>query len=325
LTSELDPEQKSKSAFSSMTHISTPAAARPSSARFRCGGHGSNFLLAAILLLIGAATLAAGEVIPYRLLIGDSQNGKIFIREKDGTISWEHSLEGRSFDGSKLANGNVLFTFQGGRCGVVEVTPDHKEVFRYVVKGPEVHTVQRLPDGLTLLDDVANTRLIEVDAQGQIKRELKLNTKSHFHHMTRLARKQPDGTYLVAQDGDGAIVEYKADGTEARRIPMNSNAHLATRLPSGNLLIATGNGAGVVELDAKDKPVWDFTRSNFPADANPTWTVGDQRLANGNTLIVNWLGSKNGKGVSVMESTPDKKVVWALREMRTVFYVQILE
>ena len=312
-----------------MTHISTPADARPSSDRFRCGGRGSNFpaAIVCILLLLGAATLSAGEAIPYRLLIGDSQNGKIFIREKDGTIRWEHNPGGRSFDGSKLANGNVLFTFQGGnRAGVVEVTPDHKEVFRYEVKGPEVHTVQRLPDGLTLLDDVANTRLIEVDAQGQIKRELKLNTKSSAHHMTRLARKQPDGTYLVAQVGDEAIVEYKADGTEARRIPMKSQAHLATRLPSGNLLIATGSGKGVVELDAKDKPVWDFASSNFPADATPVWTVDAQRLPNGNTMIVNWLGhGANGKGVSVMESTPDKKVVWALHEVRTVFYVQILE
>jgi len=309
-----------------MTHISTPADTRPHSDRFRCGGRECNFpaAIVCILILLGAATLAAGEAIPYRLLIGD---GKIFIREKDGTISWEHSPPGMSFDGSKLANGNVLCTFQGGNraAGVVEITPDHKEVFRYEVKGKEVHTVQRLPDGLTLLDDVANTRLIEVDAQGQIKRELKLNTKQGAHHMTRLARKQPDGSYLVAQDGDGAIVEYKADGTEARRIPMNSAAHFATRLPSGNLLIATGSGAGVVELDAKDKPVWNFASSNFPADANPVWTVGAQRLANGNTLIVNWLGPKKGKGVSVMESTPDKKVVWALREVRTVFYVQILE
>jgi hypothetical protein len=51
----------------------------------------------------------------------------------------------------------------------------------------------------------------------------------------------------------------------------------------------------------------------------PLLTVQEvARLANGNTLINNWCGSRPleewPQTVQVIEVTPDKKVVWALRD-----------
>ena len=267
--------------------------------------------------------LSAGEVVPYRLLLGDYLNKAIVIRERDGTISWQHPTRGAVQDGALLANGNLLYSENG--IGAVEVNRDHKTVFTFKIPG-ECQSVQRLPDGLTVVADPGSKRLVEVDDQGQIKRELRLNVGgSGTQQITRIARKQPDGSFLVAQTADRAIVAYRPDGSEERRIPMKSMAHIARRLANGNLLIATGNGQGVVELDASGATVWIFAKDDFPAGTNPEWTVDAQRLDNGNTLIVNWLGhSRKGIGISLVEVTPAKQVVWSLSEPRTVFFAQIL-
>jgi len=55
----------------------------------------------------------------------------------------------------------------------------------------------------------------------------------------------------------------------------------------------------------------------------PLYTVQEvTRLANGNTLINNWCGNlpldEWPKTVQLIEVTPDKKIVWALRDWTTL-------
>ena len=279
-----------------------------------------------LAVLVAVSCIPAGEAIPYRLLIGDFLNHAIVIRERDGTISWSQPTPGTVFDGEALANGNILYCENGGGKGTIkEVTRDHQVVFSHDIPG-ECQSVQRLADGKTLASDPGSKRLIEIDAKGEIAKTVTLNSGGKGTHLiTRIARKQSDGGYLVGQVADQAIVGYKADGTEERRIPMKSQAHIARRLANGNLLIATGNGKSVVEIDPAGATVWTFATTDFPAGTNPEWTVDAQRLDNGNTQIINWLGhGKHGKGISLLEVTPDKQVVWTLGESRTVFFAQIL-
>ena len=119
------------------------------------------------------------------------------------------------------------------------------------------------------------------------------------------------------------------DGKLLRRIPVKGMVFAISRLPNGNTLMGTGGGTGmgksVVEVDAKGDRVWSFETEDFPPNARLEWILGAQRLANGNTLIVNWLGhGKDGKGISLFEVTPQKQVVWTLNEKRTISLVQIL-
>ena len=57
--------------------------------------------------------------------------------------------------------------------------------------------------------------------------------------------------------------------------------------------------------------------------------AGVHRLANGNTVIANWLGhGQFGKAPHLLEITPGKQVVWSFadhRTLRTVSSVQFLE
>jgi len=179
-----------------------------------------------------------------------------------------------------------------------------------------------------------NRRLIEVDRAGGIVCELKLQVShDQAHRVARQCRKLANGHYLVAQEGDKAVFEYASDGAVLRRIPINGLVFGVSRLPNGNTLIGSGGrdsassatGRSIVEVDAAGRTVWTFASPDFPPDTNLEWVLGVHRLPNGNTLVAHYLGhGKDGKGISVLEVTPQKKVVWTYHEPRIVLMISVL-
>ncbi len=116
----------------------------------------------------------------------------------------------------------------------------------------------------------------------------------------------------------------------AQRIPVNydeagkalwsvdaPSAWAAVRLKNGNTLIS-GNQRGYVrEVNRQGQTVWEVNKDDLPGF--PLYTVQEvSRLANGNTLINNWAGSAPTEQwktvVQLIEVTPEKKVVWAVRD-----------
>ena len=120
----------------------------------------------------------------------------------------------------------------------------------------------------------------------------------------RLARKLDNGNYLVGHLNDKAVREYDGEGKMLREIKVPDVAFVGVRLPNGNTLI--GYRGGVIEVDAQDKEVWHLTQKDLP-DLKLYWICNLQRLANGNTLIVE---SNNGRAVEVAASG---ETVWEFR------------
>jgi len=72
------------------------------------------------------------------------------------------------------------------------------------------------------------------------------------------------------------------------------------------------SGASVREVNAKGETVWEFTAADAP-DYKMKNMQKAVRLENGNTLINRWVAKGDGTGIQAIEVSPDKKVVWALR------------
>ena len=99
------------------------------------------------------------------------------------------------------------------------------------------------------------------------------------------------------------------------------SAWAAVRLRNGNTLISGNQRGWVREVNPKGETVWEINKDDLPG--MPLYTVQEvSRLANGNTLINNWAGSAPQSEwpytVQLIEVTPDKKVVWALRDWNTL-------
>jgi len=291
-------------------------------------GHGSRVAFRDLRIkeLPATATAATGSV-AHEIMVADSGLGKILKFSAEGKCVWEYAAP-NTYDVQVLSNGNILFPYSDKKnkvAGAKEVTPAKKVVWEYKTTG-EVFACQRLADGNTMVAECTNGLLVEVDPKGKVVKKIKVTSTKKGHSTMRIARKTPAGTYVVGHVGDGVMREYDGSGKVIREIDAPGPAYAALRLENGNTLISGKDD--VIEVNAKGKTVWHLKAADIPA-MGPKWMTGIERLANGNTVICNWLGHhQEGKGVPIFEVTPDKKVVWKFTDTtatKWVSGVQILK
>jgi hypothetical protein len=253
----------------------------------------------------------------------------IFI-VKDGKVAWTYSIPmydakhrmSEFDDVHLLKNGNVLFSRMSGAG---EVSPDKKVVWSYdAPEGTEVHSAQPIgPDKVLLMRNGNPAKLLLINkSTNAVEMEHELETArpgdpKAVHGQFRHVRMTKAGTYLVPHMSLNKVVEY--DGRDWKPIWSceAKSCWAAVRLTNGNTLIS-GNQQGYVrEVNPKGETVWEINKNDLPGI--PLHTVQEcGRLANGNTVICNWTGGVKKPDwpqiVQVIEVTPDKKVVWALRE-----------
>ena len=233
---------------------------------------------AALTLAIGWMTLATAHARHRFITQG---KGRLAIVDSEGIVEWEMPWGG-IHDIHVLPNGNVMV--QQGPAKIAEIDRQTKQVvWSYdsatqngnAGKPVELHAFQPLPDGRVMIAESGIGRIIEVDRAGKLLHSvtLKRNTPS-THSDTRLVRKLKNGHYLVAHEQDGFVREYDASGTVVWEY----------------------------EVPMFDKPA----RPGHGPEAFGNRLFSATRLANGNTLI----GSGNGH--SVIEVSPDKKIVWMI-------------
>lgn len=281
----------------------------------------------AVLAGIGVATRAA-EPAGRVFACTDYTQGKVFVVGADGTTQWEFKTT-RCNDLWVLPTGNVLFNTGHG---VREVTREGRVVFDYQSKS-EIYACQRLANGRTFVGECNTGRLLEIEPDGKIAKEVRLLPagKDGGHLYMRNARQLANGHYLVAHYGEQVVREYDADGRTLVTIPAAGGPHSVARLPNGHTVISCGDlpgGARIFEVDSAGRTVWQVQGDDLPG-ISLKFIAGFHRLANGNTVIANWLGhGQFGKAPHLIEITRDKRVAWSCADhvkFRTVSSVQVLD
>lgn len=267
--------------------------------------------------------------VKHTFVCGDYTGSVVKIISAEGKVTWEYPAR-NVCDLGVMPNGNFLFTTGQG---VKEVTRDKKVVFSYETpSGSEVFTCQRLADGNTLVGLCTDKKLVEVTPMGEVVREIKLTIGGSAGHTNfRRARKLDDGTYVVAQMSENKVCQYDATGKVLRTIDSPA-VFFALPLPKGNLLLSCAdtdaNGSKVYEVDPAGKTVWEVKNGDL-AGITLRFMAGTVRLANGNTLMCNWLGHGHlGEGPHLIEVTPEKKVVWTYADhtaVKTISCAELLD
>ena len=289
-------------------------------------------LIFCCLLLIPSIVNSAEPA--YRVLAQDK--GHVAIVNAEGEVEWEVPCKHNAHDIALLDNGNVLV--HTGHTSIAEMSPEKKVVWQYVAKPKpgytgriEIHAFQRLEGGLTMVAESGNRRIVEVDREGKIVKEVPL-TIDHPdpHRDTRMARKLASGNYLVCHEADGVVREYDGGGKVVWSYALDlagrpaspghgpeghgTAAFGALRLASGNTLIACGNGNRVIEVTPAGKIIWSVEQKELPG-ITLAWVTTLQVLPGGNVIIGNChAGEANPQ---LIEVTRDKKVVWTFRDFTT--------
>ncbi len=256
---------------------------------------------------------------PRKVLIGDYSAKVLALVDEKGELTWQQPIRD-IHDAWRLANENILF--QKSWTEIVEVTPDGKTVWQYNAgkqngnegKRVEVHAFQRLANGHTMIVESGPARIIEVDADGKIHKQIALKVENPNPHTdTRLVRKLDNGHYLVAHESDHAVKEYDADGKIVWEYKVGSKVYSALRLANGNTLIGAGDGHKVLEVNKDGKTVWSVEEKELPG-ITLAWVTMVERLPNGNTFIVNCHAGPDNP--QLIEVTAEKKVIWTLKDFK---------
>jgi len=290
--------------------------------------------LLALCSLFTSCTLVLAAEPSYRVLAADK--GKVAIVDAQGKVEWEFANKAETHDIQLLPNGNVLLPLP--KSVIAEVNREGKVVWQYECKPKtgytgriEVHAFQQLPDGNVMIAESGNRRIIEVNREGKIVREVPLTVENpNPHRDTRMARKLENGNYLVCHEGDGKIREYDPTGKVVWTYQMELGGrpkapghgveghgvevYGAIRLPNGNTLIAGGNNNRVLEVNSKGEIVWKIDHNELPG-IQLAWVTTLHALPNGNIIVGNCHAGPNNP--QLFEVTRDKKVVWKFNDFKT--------
>jgi hypothetical protein len=265
--------------------------------------------------------------------------GETMYLVRGGKVVWTHAIPDKDElgDCTMTSEGHVLFSRKS--YGAQEIAPDlaagqgGKVVWEYLEDaGTEVHTVQ--PVGLDKALVMQNgtppkLMLIKKAAAQSCKSDQPCVEKlwtpeghGSVHGMFRHVRMLGNGNLLIPYTGGGLnkVVEY------APEVPLKPvweveapSPWAAVRLKNGNTLISGNHNKYVREVTPDKKVVWEVTQQDLPEI--PFYTLQEAtRMSNGNTLINNWCGGGLPKAqwaascVQVFEVTPDKKVVWQVKQ-----------
>ncbi|HXX94276.1 MAG TPA: hypothetical protein VEN81_11630, partial [Planctomycetota bacterium] len=163
-----------------------------------------------IYLLLAFLQQTSDSGITHSFLATGSET---FIVGSQGQVSWTYPQSTR--DGWVLPNGHLLLAVSKGKAypsgAAVEIDREGKLLFEFKGTQSEVDTVQPLDTGNVLLTESgAHPRLLEVRPDGTVAFELALQCQTKNPHMeTRMARKLPNGNYLVPHLLDRKIREYR--------------------------------------------------------------------------------------------------------------------
>jgi outer membrane protein assembly factor BamB len=251
---------------------------------------------------------------------GEGKYHRMYI-VRGGKIAWSYidtTSRGEISDAVLMTNGNVLFAHQ---FGITLISPDKKVLWNYdTPKNHETHTAQPIGnDHVVFIQNGDTAKLFVMNIRtNKVEREFALPVKNpkSVHGQFRHARLTDAGTIMVAHMDLGKVCEYDINGKELLSFDVPS-VWSAVALKNGNILTASNKNM-VQEFTRKGEVVWQSHLTDI-ADYKLTSPQIATRLANGNTLVNNWLNQWNGNAdpnnapIQAVELTPDKKVVWALR------------
>ncbi len=167
------------------------------------------------------------------------------------------------------------------------------------------HDVQLLPNGNILFHD-SWTKLTELTLDKKVVwtyDSATMNGNAGKRVDVHAFARRSNGNTIIVESGVGRIIEVDRNGKLVHQFPLKPGGTQSTRLmrmtPEGNYLVCSEQPGVVTEYNQKGDIVWDYLIK--------TRVYGAIRLKNGNTLIA------SGSGNSIVEVSPEKKVVWEIK------------
>jgi hypothetical protein len=182
-----------------------------------------------------------------RVLIAESQGGRVTERSFKGDVLWEKQID-NPLMAQRLPNGH---TFIANMREMIEVDRTGKEVFSRALDNATIRKAVKLPNGdIACISSTRN--YIRFDSSGKEVQSF----PAVMHHYGGRLEVLPNGHLLLPQYHNNRVIECDIEGKTVWE-GMCDRPIAAVRLANGNTLVAFMNETRVVELDREGKEVWE--------------------------------------------------------------------
>ncbi|QZT38438.1 hypothetical protein K5X82_05960 [Halosquirtibacter xylanolyticus] len=268
------------------------------------------------LALIGISMVSC-HVAKREVLIAGSGWKKIVRYDLDNQrIAWSHALDkGQECNEvSQPSKGTVLYSYKKG-AKLIDL--DHNILWNYnAPKGTELQSVSITEDGNILLGQCGSpATIMEYSQDGELLSKTTFDTGiKRAHAQLRRVRKTSRDTYLVPIFGKGEVWEVAKSGGILRKVTVGGVPFSIVEISKDHWMVSCGDGHYLLEINPNSNEVISKIEQNDIEDIPLRFVAESVRLSSGNTLICNWGGHarKQKRVSSLMEITPERKVVWSI-------------
>jgi HEAT repeat protein len=183
------------------------------------------------------------------VLIAEFNGNRVTERDLRGAILWEHRTPTGPMSVERLRNGN---TFIVCRDRLIEVDRAGREVIK-IERPHDIMSGRKLPSG-QIVCVTNNRQVLRLDRTGRAVKTFV--TANVFFNTNEIL---DNGHVLIPLAWMNHVLELDGDGKEVARFTAMQPNH-AVRLPNGNTLVASQNGAPkLYEFDRKGKQIAETT------------------------------------------------------------------
>lgn len=283
-------------------------------------------VLAACLCGLSAGAAEQGAVRHRFICVDNAANRLVCVDQAEPGRGWSVAIPPGSRDLQRVGEAAVLVS-HGNGAAEYDLATGAKRAWA-VDRYKDIQTARRLADGKTLLASVRG-ELIELDKDGK---ELGRTRIDQPGLNMRLMRVLQSGNLLIGAKSPSGVLEVTRQGRVVRKWALPGSGYTAELLPTGHILSSLGDEAKVVEMDAGGKVLRHVGGKADHPRAGLDFCSGWERLANGNIVMVNWLGHLKGQAARgrphLVEFSPDNRIAWTWGDhevVRTATNVLILD
>jgi HEAT repeat protein len=207
----------------------------------------ARFKIGALAGPMDAQVLSGGWV-----LIAENGASRVTERDHDGTVRWEYRIVGGNpIACQRLPDGNTFIAMYNQ---LLEVRPDHSEVYRYS-PGPQFYVFgARKTRAGTVICITAQGALLEVDpARNKQLRTINIGQPGGGWCGVEPL---PNGNFLVATMNDSTVREVDGKGATVWSFSGIPGVFRATRLPNGHTVVVSMTTREVAEVDRAGTVRW---------------------------------------------------------------------
>lgn len=283
----------------------------------------------ALFAAVSCSTPQAGK--QSKIAIAGSFWDSVAIVDKaTNTIEWSYALpQGAECNSIEVTpSGNILISY---KKGARLIDRDKNVIWDYtnVTDSAELQTATQLPGGGFLLA-VCHTpaRIIELDSMGQQVKEITYDLGiATPHAQFRRVIKSSNGNYILPIITQEKLVEISPAGELVKEyvMPTGSLPFSLQELEGGNMLVSLGDAHAATEYNRETCAAVHTIGQRDISGVELQFVAQCERLANGNTIIANWMGHLENpaacKEPQLIEVDLSGNVVWSFDNKPAVKYI----